>query len=66
MSPLRFLPASDFLESLLLRRSQQLADAGTHAVWKAGNLTACRTDRLTRATKVFERATKQRVIPERF
>jgi hypothetical protein len=40
------LPLSDFLESLLLRRWQQLADAGAHAVRKARNSTPCRTDRL--------------------
>ena len=40
------LPPTDFLESMLLRSRQQLADPGTHAMRKAGNSTACRTDRL--------------------
>jgi len=40
------LPASVFLGSMRLGRWQSLADAGAHAVWKAGNSTACRTDRL--------------------
>jgi hypothetical protein len=40
------LPASIVLESMLPRSRQQLADAGTHAVRKAGDSTACRTDRL--------------------
>ena len=39
-------PASVFLESLRLRRWQQFADAGAHAVWKAGKSTPCGTDRL--------------------
>ena len=40
------MPASIVLESMLPRSRQQLADAGTHAVRKAGDSTACRKDRL--------------------
>ena len=40
------LPLSDFLESSLLRRWQSFADARAHAVTKARNSTAGRTDRL--------------------
>jgi hypothetical protein len=38
------LPASDFLESRLLRRGQSRGDAGTQAVRKARNSTAGRSD----------------------